>query len=454
MVDLIGEAYNRCKVDESLEPGDDRYVPLSELGVRGTDKSCIEFLRAGIALSDGATHQLFSGFRGSGKTTELLWLKKHLTDDGFEVVYVDTEEFLNLRVPASITDLLITVAAGFDRHLGGDIGAGDKLPFRRFWDRLGAFFGTEITVENAKVKVPGVDLGVAFKKDLDFKSRLDEALRSQGRLPELARQCQDFVEECLALIKSRRPDSQGTVLILDSFEKLRGDLGNAEEVRRSVESIFVRDWDYLELPCHTVYTVPPWLAFMEAAVTAEHERAYILPMSKVHEPTDNGAAAEPSRPGIEAMMELLGKRMQLSELLADANVLEPLVMASGGYPRDLLRMVRELLLRIKMAGLELPVAKKPAQDLVKRVIEVHTELFEAPLNQDNLQLLVEVGHSHKISGHSREDLHRLAELFDHHFVLSYRNGQTWFDLHPLVRRTATVQAALAVTGKTDDENDR
>ncbi len=452
MTSVIAAAYNQCRVDESLQHGDPRYVPLSERGVRGTDRSCIEFLHATITLNDRPTQQLFSGFRGSGKTTELNWLTKRLTDGGYEVVFVDSEEFLNLREPASVTDLLITVAAGFDRHLGGKPGEDDALPFTRFWNRLHAFLGTEITVEGATVVVPQVGaLDLAFKGDRDFKRRFDAAVKAQSRLPELAHECQDFVDECLAQIARRRPGSAGTVLILDSFEKLRGDLGNAEEVRQSVEDVLVRDWKYLELPCHVIYTVPPWLAFMEAAVGCEFGRAHILPMCKVHEPAPGGIAT-PSRDGIAAMMELLDLRMDLAALFEDAAVLEPLVLASGGYPRDLLRMVRELLLRIKMESEALPVAPEPARALVDRVIAVHTGLFEAPINTDNLELLIDVGRTRKISGHGSDDLQRLADLFDHHFVLCYHNGQPWFDLHPLVRRTATVRAALAEAEEANGRN--
>ncbi len=443
MTDVIAKAYNQCRVDESLQHGDPRYVPLSERGVRGTDSSCIEFLHATIALNDRPTQQLFSGFRGSGKTTELNWLTKRLTDGGYEVVFVDCEEFLNLREPASVTDLLITVAAGFDRHLGGKPGDGDALPFARFWDRLHALLGTEITVDGVTVKVPQVgELDLAFKGDRDFKHRLDAALKAQSRLPELARACQGFVDECLAQIAGRRPGSAGTVLILDSFEKLRGDLSNADEVRQSVEDVLVRDWKYLELPCHVIYTVPPWLAFMEAAVGCEFGRAHILPMCKVHERTSGGIAT-PDPGGIAAMMELLGLRMDLAALFEETAVLEPLVLASGGYPRDLLRMVRELLLRINMGSEALPVPSGRARALVDRVIAVFTGLFEAPINTDNLDLLIDVGRTRRISDHGRDDLRRLADLFDHDFVLCYHNGQPWFDLHPLVRRTETVRAALA-----------
>ena len=42
----------------------------------------------------------------------------------------------------------------------------------------------------------------------------------------------------------------------------------------------------------------------------------------------------------------------------------------------------------------------------------------------------------------KDEIFRIADLFDYHFILAYRNGQEWYDLHPLVRKTPTVQRAL------------
>jgi len=34
---------------------------------------------------------------------------------------------------------------------------------------------------------------------------------------------------------------------------------------------------------------------------------------------------------------------------------------------------------------------------------------------------------------NKEMLSRLAGYFDTHLVLNYRNGQDWYDVHPLIR---------------------
>ncbi len=445
MLSALKAAYNRCDVEKPLEPGDTRYVPFDDLGVRGSDRSCIDFLMTRIEMSDGATHQLFSGFRGCGKSTELRRLAKNLAARRFNVVVIDTEDFINLRVPASTADLLITLAAGMDQHLRGGGSSQVHPPSESFWQRFKNLLGTEVTVDGMTIKLPEVaEFELSFKGDVDFKTKLYRAL--EGRQPELARECRRFVEEGMAELKRRHPKSEGTVLIVDSFEKLRGDALNGEAVRRSVEDVFIRDWRYLKAPCHVIYTVPPWMAFLEAGTAAEFERVHLMPMCKVWDPK----AEKDHEAGLDAMMELLSRRIEVKRLFREQDSIRELARASGGYPREFLRMVRELFVRMRLENVTLPISREVACSLSNRAINVFIEQYHAPITEEDIPLLVQVARHRAIAKHSRDDLDRLASLFDHHFVLSYRNGDAWFDLHPLVRRTKKMKEALSVPSTDDD----
>ena len=257
-----------------------------------------------------------------------------IRDRHYTVVFVDTEDYLNLRVPATITDLWITIAAGVDRFLG------QKNGHPRFWEKFHKFLTTtKVDVNKLTVGIPEcTQLEMTFKKDADFKRKLDDAL--EGRRPELLQECRNFLEEGIAKI-TKDFYSQGTVLILDSFEKLRGDLHNAERVVQSVETIFIRDWKHLRTPCHAIYTVPPWMIFMEAGAASEFGRIHVLPMCKVYDPE----TGNPYQKGVDGMLDILAKRMDVDAIFGNRSALVPLVTASGGYTRDLLRMVREVLAR-------------------------------------------------------------------------------------------------------------
>jgi hypothetical protein len=70
---------NRRVADQALEPNDPLYEPIYEQ-LDADDPVAI--MQARIELSDVQTMQLFSGFSGAGKTTELFRLRRNLLDAG------------------------------------------------------------------------------------------------------------------------------------------------------------------------------------------------------------------------------------------------------------------------------------------------------------------------------------------------------------------------------------
>jgi hypothetical protein len=60
---------------------------------------------------------LFSGFRGSGKTTELFRLQKRLQEMDYTVLYADALDYVNPAAPIEISDLLIILAGAFSDAL-------------------------------------------------------------------------------------------------------------------------------------------------------------------------------------------------------------------------------------------------------------------------------------------------------------------------------------------------
>ncbi len=57
-----------------------------------------------ISWSDAAGVNLFSGQRGSGKSTELRRLRHMLDRKGCEVFLCDMRDYMNLTKPVEITD--------------------------------------------------------------------------------------------------------------------------------------------------------------------------------------------------------------------------------------------------------------------------------------------------------------------------------------------------------------
>lgn len=129
--------FNRCHPERPI-PADDPdgfYVDFDRNGLRG--EKCIDTLRKTIQLSDAPTTQLFTGFPGAGKTSELFRLVEQLGASGYFVVYADCLETLDVLNPIEYSDVLITIGLAVDRALAERSLAGQAIAF-------GQHFGEEL----------------------------------------------------------------------------------------------------------------------------------------------------------------------------------------------------------------------------------------------------------------------------------------------------------------------
>src|SRR5262245_39932520 len=80
----------RLLVDDPLEPESELYEPLYE----NSADDPIGLIYRDIEFSEVQSLNFISGFRGSGKTTELFRLRKQLRDAGFFVAYANALDYL------------------------------------------------------------------------------------------------------------------------------------------------------------------------------------------------------------------------------------------------------------------------------------------------------------------------------------------------------------------------
>jgi hypothetical protein len=158
----------------------------------------------------------------------------------------------------------------------------------------------------------------------------------------------------------------------------------------------------------------------------------VLPMVKVREPVGGAYDA-----GIQKMTEIVRRRIDdLPSIFGPdpEHTLRPLVEASGGYPRDLLRMVRTLLTDVKT----FPVTP----DRTDRVIRDLARSYSDTILGTYVDVLARVAETHEMPRDDAAQLALFGHLFERWLILAYRNGEEWYDLHPLVRRASMVQARL------------
>jgi hypothetical protein len=437
--DELRHLIRACDPNRPLLPGDPLYVAFDEgTPVRGTEgRSCIDLLQRLILLQD-QTCQLFTGFPGTGKTTELGRLKQRLEsskDLPTFVVSIDFDQWLDRYTPASITDVLRVVAHVLDREATLAEGRDpDQEPGygRRLWDFLAH---TDLELQKMGFQAYGPSLMLELKNNPTFHQRAEAALRI--RFQQFANEARTAMEQSiLRLRQAPSTHAQRVIVLADGLEKftpLREEDRGVMEA--SVESLFVQHASLLHLPCHTVYTFPLWLRFRVAELGGLYDGSpAVLPMVKIA-----GQDGTEYRVGIDKLIDLVRRRVrELSHVFGDDldTTLLPIIHASGGYPRDLLRMVRQLLIDARA------FPAKPAD--AQRVIDELSQQYAFVVRGTNLPLLAQIATTHALPQEDAEQVAAFGRLLERWLVLAYRNGEEWYDLHPLVRRSPLVRARLEV----------
>jgi hypothetical protein len=428
----------RCDPNEPLHAGDPAYVEMDHgAAVRGSDGlSCIDELERTVLFSEPArpTCQLFTGFPGAGKTTELRILCDRLNRNKqtpTHAVLVDIETLVDVFNPISITDILRVLAYALDREAtveeGGDP---EKKPgyARRLFD-----FITRTDVELQKIGFDqyGASLMLELKNNPTFHERAEKALAL--RFQQFAKEANEVM--AAAVIRLRKATGvERVVVIVDGLEKLTP-VSEKERgtVEASVETLFVQHAGWLRLPCHAIYTYPLWLRFRTAVLGPLYDQEPpTLPMVKITEPD-----GRPYAPGIAKLIDLVGRRIDLERVFGqdlDATLGE-ILRASGGYPRDLLRMVRDTLFQAS----SFPVSPEQCKRTIDRVAEAYLRVVREP----DIELLVEVARSHALPTGDDQRMSAFGALLGRWLILTYRNGHEWYDLHPLVKRAPPVWQRLA-----------
>ncbi len=405
----------RAVTDRALEPDDPCYVPLYQ----GVDDDPVELLARGIEWTPGQSVQLLSGFKGTGKSTELRRLRRRLRQSGYLVVLCDMEDFINLSTPIDVSDFLMALMGAFSEALEADALLGSDPSRESWWERLGSFLtGTKVDLEELSIS-PGFEIKASLKSDPTFKQKLQQ--RVAGHLGELVKDVQRYSKDVVRQLQERHEDAE-VVLLVDSMEHIRGTSANAAEVHRSVETMFAGHADKLHFPhLHVVYTVPPYLKIRYPNLGGLYSPGglHILPAVKIRA----DESRDEHRAGFDVLERVVASRGDWEKLLGIRASLDALIRHSGGHLRDLLRLIAEVLRRAP----RLPV---PARTVEAAVHQLRNEFL--PIANNDARWLQEVAETHTASLEGSEYLPDLARFLDTHMVLCYRNGREWYDVHPLI----------------------
>ncbi|MCP4345319.1 MAG: hypothetical protein GY795_07315 [Desulfobacterales bacterium] len=426
--------YNLCNPYEYLEPEDERNVGLDAFGdqegrsVRGFNWA--DRLMQEIMLSGKPVFKLLTCLPGSGMTTVLKRLAKQLFDrDGADLfpVFIDAEDIIDLASPVEAADIILAVIYSVERSILAQVGgprekALDEGYFKRFLNWL----------ENTDPAMGKGDFTIPSPGRLVFEMKSRPGLRQRIR-NTVTSHFATFMTDAENELKtnnyhvSRKFSQNGIVVIFDSFEKLKGITSNRNEVFESAEKLFSGNAPYIRLPVHTLHTVPPGLCTRIPGVD-------FLPMIRVYD-RDN----EPYEPGIEAVRELIRRRLPdniLEEMFGSEaeERLDRLILRSGGYPRDILVMLRECIIQNSY-----PILNRTFEQIIARIADGYL----TTIPEQAFDWLAKIAKS-KTLFIKDEDHKKLVDLMlADCSVFRYLDDDAWFDLHPAVYQIPGVQKAIA-----------
>lgn len=382
-----------------------------------------------IDYSESAGAYLFTGNRGTGKTTELMRLAKLLEGYGYEVFYVDLAEYLNLTQRVEVTDFLMSVLGALSEKVRDRFN--EEIGKASFFERAWSFLQSEVKIEQISLPAGPADLKAALVQTPHFKEELQK--RTRGHVQALVRNAREFVLEAVELVRKKRiaPDLQ-VVLIVDSVERLRG-VGSSAEIRevfKSAETLFVSHAEQLRFTgLNVVYTIPPYLQALAGGLGAHYAggRIYALPSVHVYECCpEPGQWPAVSQEGIDKLLEIVERRYSHHGDFFGEGQLQRLAQNSGGDIRDFFRMARLAITHAGRVDLPLPdTVIKHAEDAVRRDM--------LPIAHDDRDWLKKIAHSHEAELPNLDRLPEFARLQQGRYILQYRNGEDWFSVHPLLR---------------------
>lgn len=437
----LKDAYNLSNPVQPLPSGDPRYVDCTP--VRG-DEDVVTQMFNTITWSDVHVAQLFTGHRGSGKSTELLRLQARLEEADYVALYFEADDDLDLN-DLEYTDLLLSVA----RRVSSDLRSkGVRLREELLEDVANWFSETLYTEEQwreiNRELAAEAKLGIGLPESMPLVARL--LARVTGQI-KTGRTVKDTIRRCLdpqisqlignlnLLLDAANADirsvqgKQGLVLLIDNLDRIV--FRNLGDGRTTHHTLYVEHGEQLRaLRCHVVYTVPISVMYsiQATAVTFIFSDYQVLPMLKVKSQDGNDYL-----PGLDCLRDILARRMDLGALFTP-DAVNYICQISGGHLCDLMILARYAFSYAPRNVWPRPITLDVARRAEARLVSEYSRMIP----ENHFPLLVRV---HLDGTMQNDKVH--AVMRRNLSVLEYVNDAApWYDVHPAVLKLPKFQKAL------------
>jgi hypothetical protein len=445
----------RKKITSAFEPFEparpETYVNCQS--VRG-DWDVLVALGNKIVNSEKNTCQLFSGHRGSGKSTELTRrLNDYLAQQGFLVVYfaADGEDLEPNDV--QYADILLSCV----RHII-EVVPIDKAvenPLLRWlksnWEWMQNFIPGKMSFDELKLEG-----NLGFGKILTTLRTIPEKRQEIRRkineeTPSLLAALNEFIDQAQKNLPVNQ--QQGIVLIVDNLDRIPS---IEEEERKNCREIYINRSTLMRgLHCHVIYTVPVAMVYSssEAELRENYGSSLVLPMIMVRYPDGRVNRAglnilrQLVRQRLEAIDPQLGVKMDdpssqrsLPAVFESPAALDTLCLMSGGRVRVLMHLIQGAL---QYNGEQITITESS----VNRAIQELGNSYSSEILNEQWKILAETASKPKtvVNNPANFDLLRNGHLLEYRY---YQEDKIirWWDVHPLIANCERFKEAMKDLG--------
>jgi len=384
----------------------------------------IKELKRTIALSDGATCQLFTGHIGCGKSTELLRLKAELEENNYHVVYFESSEDLDMG-DIDITDILLVIARKISDSLE-EINICIKPGyFGKLFNDIKKLLKTEIDLSaNMSFSFGLAQITAKTKDSPKLRDKLRDYLESRTN-NILHSINEEILKPAIQNLKKKKIND--LVVIIDNLDRMDNKMKSPQ--RTQPEYVFIDRGEQLKsLNCHLVYTIPLTLIFSnEAAVLSARFGGKPEVLSMVPIQSRDGTLHEE---GIELFKQIVMARAfpdldnkarlnNIELIFNNREMLDRLCRISGGHVRNLLTFLYSCLRKE-----DTPLS----ETILEEVIKGYQDDLYRKITVDEWELIRKVHKNKYVAGEGEYN-----SLLRSMFVFEYQDKQgLWSGVNPLL----------------------
>ncbi len=434
----LATAYKISDVQPLAGEDLDRYYV--DLGAARKNDAIIN-INSTLELQEAEQHStmLFTGHRGCGKSTELRLLQRKWQQH-FHVIYLESEKITDIN-DVQYTDLYLLIAQYLEyemRQLGIKLNSkiiedveqwfADVIKELEMHKDIEIAVAGEITVgSSSPLPIPLLAKFLAkltsqIKGGTKDKTTIRHVVEKD--LSRLMTSVNFLLQDAEKKLIKKNLDCKGLLIVFDGLDRCPPHVA---------DKLF---FDYAAqlqaIDCNIVYTVPITSLYSSRGIAKIFARPYTVSMVNIYEYEDRPDLLNYVDTGLDSLVELLDKRIDVNQVFADRQILLDIIRASGGHVRDLMQMVRQACL----TAIGRKHTQVQADDALYAINQVQFS-FEREIPDTHYPIIAETFLKKRApSNEVGQDC-----LF-YTYVLEYNGDRRWNYPHPMVIKINAFQTAL------------